>query len=94
MTAPASILQTVQGWIADPHSATKDEIVNLLIQLGYQTYPATDFREITLFYPPAEKTAEWRRFQLVTENPNVPISRIVSIAREIERYVERPDEHR
>ena len=84
----ASILERVRSWRSNPQSASKDEILNVLAELGYQQFPAHDFREVMLCYPPGDKTHEWRRFQFMTSNPHVPLSRITLIAEQVERYLE------
>lgn len=73
---PQEAIATLTEWLDDSCLAGLDDVRQLLLALGYEESPATDFRTVILYYKQG-----WQRWTFMANEPSIPLEYRKRIAR-------------
>jgi hypothetical protein len=71
----SSIVRRLQAWQQDPAGVGRADVNDLLVDCGYRSEQAADYRYVTLFTKPG-----WPRWTFVANESGIPASYLHRIA--------------
>lgn len=83
MTDRSSPIATLQHWLQTDGGVSREDIRQLLLEIGYSEETAADYRAVALYYRPG-----WPRLTLMSTEPELPVKYLHRLCNTLLPYLE------
>ena len=84
MTDRATAIAKVEGWLQTAASVSRDDVRQLLVDIGYLEETAADYRSVWLYYREG-----WPRVTLMSTIPELPVGYLHRLCNTLLPYLQR-----